>query len=56
MTGSGAPWPNWVSGSRIRRWATFSVGMASLLLLRENRLAGPALWLIARVGRSETSL
>ena len=22
---------------RIRRWATFSVGMASLLLLRENR-------------------
>src|SRR5271169_1175185 len=27
MTGSWAPWPTWVSGSRIRRWAIFSAAM-----------------------------
>jgi hypothetical protein len=27
MTGSCAPWPTWVSSSRIRRWATFSAAM-----------------------------
>src|SRR5580692_10557901 len=27
MTGSWAPWPTWVTGSRIRRWAIFSAAM-----------------------------
>src|ERR1035441_1822172 len=27
MTGSWAPWPTWVCGSRIRRWAIFSAAM-----------------------------
>src|SRR5205823_4400782 len=27
MTGSCAPWPTWVSGSRIKRWAIFSAAM-----------------------------
>jgi hypothetical protein len=27
MTGSWAPWPTWVSGSRIRLWAIFSAAM-----------------------------
>src|SRR5436190_8012444 len=27
MTGSWAPWPTWVSGSRIKTWAIFSAAM-----------------------------
>src|SRR5690348_9809890 len=34
---SWVPWQIWVSCCPIKRWATFSVGMDAVLLLRENR-------------------
>src|ERR1019366_575118 len=37
MTGSWAPWPTWVSGSRIRRWAIFSAAMIFHRLPSESR-------------------
>ena len=37
MTGSWAPWPTWVSSSRIRRWAIFSAAMIFHRLPRGSR-------------------